>query len=112
MESIAKQISNQLGFPCIKTNHTDNGINYRFDIELFNTKCFDADKLSEWENSIDEIDVLEDNYGIYCFHKSNHTIINLWISNDINNDYVNFIIYDFKSLLNRLQVTYNNIIKT
>lgn len=111
MESIAKQITNQLGFPCIKTNNTDNGISYSFAIELFNTKCFDADKLCEWEDFIDEIDILEDNYEIYCFYKVNHTIINLWISNDINNDYMNFIIDDFKSLLNNLQVTYNNLIK-
>ena len=105
---IKKIISKYNGLSYLNVEDSGEGSLFGVSVNYIDTRYFNEEQYEEWENLLDSIDVICDNFQIYCSwdrsnreNESNYTYIDIWLSDDFSDD-------DIKSLVDEL----DDVIKT
>ena len=86
------------------------------------TKYFNEEQYEEWENLLDSIDVICDNFQIYCSwdksgfnfwnsreDESNYTYIDIWLSDDFSDDDIKYLIDELDDIIKTIDEFYFSI---
>lgn len=85
-------------------------------VDYIDTTFFNEEQYNKWENFLDNIDVIKDNFQLYCswdksgynfwnnMNESNYTYIDIWISDNFNDN-------DIIPLINELDIIIEKINK-
>ena len=107
MDIIKNLISNYKGWSYLDAEDNGEGILFGVSVDNIDTTFFDEEQYNKWEDFLDSVDVIEDNFQIYCSHdtsgyqywedmgESNNTYIDIWISD-------NFCDKDIMPLISKL----------
>lgn len=105
---IRKFISNYEGLSYINAEDSGEGTLFGISVDYIDTTLFNKEQYNLWENMLDEVDVIKPTFQIYCSYdtsgyqywkdimeESNHTYIDIWVSDEFSDD-------DITSLINEL----------
>lgn len=116
MEKIIRDLlKNFEGVSYIDCEDSGEGKLFSASVDYLDTLDFDEDIYKEWEELLNSIQVIGDNYQIYCSYdcsgfdywnnrqeESNYTYIDIWLSDDFSDE-------DIDKLYNSLVEVYNKI---
>ena len=116
MEKIIRDLlKNFEGVSYINCEDSGEGSLFSASVDYLDTLEFDEDIYNEWEELLNSIQVIGENYQIYCSYdtsgfdywnnrqeESNHTCIDIWLSDDFSDE-------DINKLYNSLVEVYNKI---
>lgn len=105
---IKKIVSNYDGLSYINAEDSGEGTLIGVSVDYIDTTLFNKEQYDLWVNMLDSVDVIRPTFQIYCSYdtsgyqywkdimeESNHTYIDIWISDEFSDD-------DFTSLINEL----------
>ena len=105
---IKKIVSNYDGLSYINAEDSGEGTLIGVSVDYIDTTLFNKEQYDLWVNMLDSVDVIKPTFQIYCSYdtsgyqywkdimeESNHTYIDIWISDEFSDD-------DFTSLINEL----------
>lgn len=105
---IKKIVSNYDGLSYIDAEDSGEGTLIGVSVDYIDTTLFNKEQYDLWENMLDSVDIIRPTFQIYCSYdtsgyqywkdimeESNHTYIDIWISDEFSDD-------DFTSLINEL----------
>lgn len=105
---IKKIVSNYDGLSYINAEDSGEGTLIGVSVDYIDTMLFKKEQYDLWVNMLDSVDVIKPTFQIYCSYdtsgyqywkdimeESNHTYIDIWISDEFSDD-------DFTSLINEL----------
>lgn len=112
---IRKIISNYDGLNYIDAEYSGEGTLIGVSVDYIDTTLFNKEQYDLWANMLDSVDVIRPTFQIYCSYdtsgyqywkdimeESNHTYIDIWVSDEFSDD-------DFTSLINELDKIINMI---
>lgn len=105
---IKKIVSNYDGLSYLNAEDSGEGTLIGVSVDYIDTTLFNKEQYDLWVNILDSVDVIRPTFQIYCSYdtsgyqywkdimeESNHTYIDIWISDEFSDD-------DFTSLINEL----------
>ena len=112
---IKKIISNYDGLSYLDAEDNGEGTLIGISVDYLDTTLFNKEQYDLWINMLDSVDVIRPTFQIYCSYdtsgyqywkeimeESNHTYIDIWVSDEFSDD-------DFTSLINELDKIINMI---
>lgn len=112
---IKKIISNYDGLSYLDAEDSGEGTLLGISVDYIDTTLFNKEQYDLWVNMLDSVDVIRPTFQIYCSYdtsgyqywkdimeESNHTYIDIWVSDEFSDD-------DFTSLINELDKIINMI---
>lgn len=105
---IRKIVSNYDGLSYLNAEDSGEGTLLGVSVDYIDTTLFNKEQYDLWANMLDSVDVIRPTFQIYCSYdtsgyqywkdimeESNHTYIDIWVSDEFSDD-------DFTSLINEL----------
>lgn len=105
---IKKIISNYNGLSYLNVEDSGEGTLLGISVDYIDTTLFNKEQYDLWVNMLESVDVIKPTFQIYCSYdrsgyqywkdimeESNHTYIDIWVSDEFSDD-------DFTSLINEL----------
>lgn len=105
---IKKIVSNYDGLSYLNAEDSGEGTLLGISVDYIDTMLFNEEQYDLWVDMLDSVDVIRPTFQIYCSYdtsgyqywkdimeESNHTYIDIWISDEFSDD-------DFTSLTNEL----------
>ena len=112
---IRKIVSNYDGLSYLNAEDSGEGTLLGVSVDYIDTTLFNKEQYDLWANMLDSVDVIRPTFQIYCSYdtsgyqywkdimeESNHTYIDIWVSDEFSDD-------DFTSLINELDKIINMI---
>ena len=119
---IKKIISNYDGLSYLNVEDSGEGSLFGVSVNYIDTKYFNEEQYEEWENLLDSIDVICDNFQIYCSwdksgfnfwnsreDESNYTYIDIWLSDDFSDDDIKYLIDELDDIIKTIDEFYFSI---
>lgn len=105
---IKKIVSNYDGLSYLNAEDSGEGTLFGISVDYIDTMLFNEEQYDLWINMLDSVDIIRPTFQIYCSYdtsgyqywkdimeESNHTYIDIWVSDEFSDD-------DFTSLINEL----------
>ena len=105
---IKKIVSNYDGLSYLDAEDSGEGTLLGISVDYIDTTLFNKEQYDLWADMLDSVDVIKPTFQIYCSYdtsgyqywkdimeESNHTYIDIWVSDEFSDD-------DFASLINEL----------
>lgn len=121
---IKKIISNYKGLSYIDVENSGEGSLFGISIDYLDTLMFTEDEYIEWEEFLDDIDIISTNFQIYCSwdrsgydfwtnkqEESNHTYLDIWISDDFADNDIKPLFVEVDNILQMIEDFYFSIKK-
>lgn len=98
----------------INVEDSGEGKLYGLSVNNVNTLDFPEEIYEEWEDLLNSIDVIKPNFQIYCswdrsgykfwqnMNESNHTFIDIWISDDFSDNDFNSLNEEIERVINKI----------
>lgn len=94
----------------------DNGEGklYSLSVDYVDTLKFPEEIYKEWEDFLNSVDIIKPNFQIYCswdwsgykfwqnMNESNHTFIDIWISDDFSDNDFNSLNEEIERVINKI----------
>ena len=119
---IKKIISNYEGLSYLDVEDSGEGSLFGVSVNYIDTKYFNEGQYEEWENLLDSIDVICDNFQIYCSwdrsgfnfwnsreDESNYTYIDIWLSDDFSDDDIKYLVDELDDVIKTIDDFYFSI---
>ena len=119
---IRRIISHYDGLSYIDVEDSGEGSLFGDSIDYIDTSIFNQKQFEEWENLLDSIDVVRDNFQIYCswdksgynywtlgMQESNYTYIDIWVNEDFEDNDINPMFDEIDKIINKIENFYFSI---
>ena len=121
---IKKIISNYDGLSYLNVEDSGEGSLFGVSVNYIDTRYFNEEQYEEWENLLDSVDVICDNFQIYCSwdrssfsfwnnreDESNYTYIDIWLSDDFSDDDIKHLVDELDDVIKTIDEFYFSIKK-
>lgn len=107
-------ISNYEGLSYLDAENSGEGTLIGVSVDYIDTTFFNEEQYDLWTNLLDSVDVIRPTFQIYCsydnsgynywnnMNESNHTYINIWISNDFSDNDFNSLNEEIEKVINKI----------
>lgn len=107
-------ISNYEGLSYLDAENSGEGTLIDVSVDYIDTTFFNEVQYDLWANLLDSVDVIRPTFQIYCsydnsgynywnnMNESNHTYINIWISNDFSDNDFNSLNEEIEKVINKI----------
>ena len=115
VNEIKKIIDNYVGISWVNVEDSGEGTLIGVSVDYVDTLQFDEETYNKWENFLDGIDIIKPTYQIYCSwdksgynfwnkkqEESNHTYIDIWLSDDFEDKDIENLFYEINDILERI----------
>ena len=120
VNEIKKIIDNYEGISWLNVEDSGEGKLIGISINKVDTLQFDEETYNKWEDFLDGIDIIKPTYQIYCswdksgynfwnnnLEESNHTYIDIWLSDDFEDKDIENLFYEINDILYRIDMFLN-----
>lgn len=117
---IKKIIDNYEGISWLDVEDSGEGTLIGVSVNYVDTLQFDEETYNKWEDFLDGIDIIKPTYQIYCSwdksgynfwnkkqEESNHTYIDIWLSDDFEDKDIESLFYEINDILYRIDMFLN-----
>ena len=112
------------GLSYINVEDSGEGKLYGLSVDYVDTLKFPEEIYDKWEDLLNSIDIIKPNFQIYCSwdksgynfwnkkqEESNHTYIDIWLSDDFSEKEIEYLFYEINDILYRIDMFLNYYIK-
>lgn len=124
VNEIKKIIDNYVELSWLDVEDSGEGTLIGVSVNCVNTLEFDEETYYKWVEFLDGIDIIKPTYQIYCSwdasgykfwnekqEESNHTYIDIWLSDDFSEKDIEYLFYEIDDILYRIDMFKNYHIK-
>lgn len=122
MESIIKNILNNFErISYVGCEESGEGGLYSASVDYITTTFLTKEEYEEWEDCLNSIKVIEDNFQIYCSYdksgynfwnvcrdESNYTFIDIWLSDNFTDDDIDSLYESLREVISKIDEVYFN----
>jgi hypothetical protein len=121
LENEIKKIIYYEGLSYLNVEDNGEGSLFGASIDYIDTLIFNKEQYEQWEDLLDSIDIIRDNFQIYCswdrsgydfwnnHNESNHTYIDIWISDDFSDEDITPLFNEVDKIINKIDNFYFSI---
>ena len=124
VNEIKKIIDNYVGLSWLDVEDSGEGTLIGVSVDKVNTLQFDEETYNKWEEFLDGVDIIKPTYQVYCSwdksgykfwnikqEESNHTYIDIWLSNEFSEKDIEYLFYEINDILYRIDMFIKYYIK-
>jgi hypothetical protein len=110
------------GLSYIDAENSGEGTEFGISIDYIDTLNFNDSQYEEWEDLLNTIDIIRDNFQIYCswdrsgynywtlgMQESNYTHIVIWVNEDFEDSDINPMFDEIDKIINKIEEFYFSI---
>ena len=123
-DEIKKIVSHYEGLSYLDVEDSGEGSLFGISVDYIDTAIFSKGEYEQWEDLLDSIDIIYDNFQIYCSwdksgfnfwnsreDESNHTYIDIWLSDDFSDDDIKYLFDEVDDIIKTIDDFYFQIKK-